>query len=108
MRQMSVGRVIEEVRGVQLRYPMQFVVFLDDLFIIYEDWLRELAERFPREIGLPFFCNVRANLVTPTKVALLREAGCVSVGMGLETGNGRLRNQILKRNLSDEQWRRAP
>ncbi|MGC9333013.1 MAG: B12-binding domain-containing radical SAM protein [Anaerolineae bacterium] len=103
MRQMSVGRVIEEVRGVQLRYPMQFVVFLDDLFIIYEDWLRELAERFPREIGLPFFCNVRANLVTPPKVALLREAGCVSVGMGLETGNGHLRNQILKRNLSDEQ-----
>jgi radical SAM superfamily enzyme YgiQ (UPF0313 family) len=103
LRQMSVAKVIDEVTWVQQRYPMQFVVFLDDLFIVYEDWLRELAERFPREVGLPFFCNVRANLVTPTKVALLRQAGCVSVGMGLETGNPSLRNEILKRNLSNEQ-----
>jgi anaerobic magnesium-protoporphyrin IX monomethyl ester cyclase len=103
LRQMSVDRVVEEVKGVQARYPMQFVVFLDDLFIVDVDWLRELAERFPREVGLPFFCNVRANLVTPEKVNLLRQAGCASVGMGLETGNPRLRNEILKRNLSDEQ-----
>jgi anaerobic magnesium-protoporphyrin IX monomethyl ester cyclase len=103
LRQMSVDRVIEEVKEVQARYAMQFVVFLDDLFIVYADWLRELAERFPRQVGLPFFCNVRANLVTAEKVALLKQAGCVSVGMGLETGNARLRNEILKRNLSDGQ-----
>jgi anaerobic magnesium-protoporphyrin IX monomethyl ester cyclase len=61
LRQASVGRVIEEVRGVRARYPMQFVVFLDDLFIVHVEWLRELAERFPAEVGLPFFCNVRAK-----------------------------------------------
>lgn len=103
LRQMSVDRVIAEVRGVQARYPMQFVVFLDDLFIVHTDWLRELAEKFPRAVGLPFFCNVRANLVTPEKIKLLKQAGCASVGMGLETGNAKLRNEVLKRNLSDEQ-----
>lgn len=103
LRQMSVDRVIKEVRWVQQRYPMQFVVFLDDLFIVYESWLQELADRFPREIGLPFFCNVRANLVTPKKMELLKKAGCASVGMGLETGNPELRNMILKRNMADEQ-----
>jgi radical SAM superfamily enzyme YgiQ (UPF0313 family) len=103
LRQMSVDKVIDEVRSVQDHYPMQFVVFLDDLFIVYEDWLRELAVNFPARVGLPFFCNVRANLVTPEKVALLKQAGCASVGMGLETGNAALRNQVLKRNLSEEQ-----
>ncbi len=103
LRQMSVDRVIEEVRGVQERYPLQFVVFLDDLFIVYVDWLRELAEKFPQAVGLPFFCNVRANLLTAEKVDLLKRAGCVSVGMGLETGNAELRNRVLNRNLSDEQ-----
>jgi radical SAM superfamily enzyme YgiQ (UPF0313 family) len=103
LRQMSVERVIEEVKGVRQRYPMQFVVFLDDLFIVYVEWMRELAAQFPREVGLPFFCNVRANLVTPEKVDLLRQAGCTSVGMGLETGNPALRNELLKRDLSDEQ-----
>jgi anaerobic magnesium-protoporphyrin IX monomethyl ester cyclase len=103
LRQMSVAGVIKEVKSVQERYPVQFVVFLDDLFIVYEDWLRDLAEVFPKEVGLPFFCNVRANLITPEKVAWLKQAGCVSVGMGLETGNPSLRNEILKRNLSNQQ-----
>ena len=82
---------------------MQFVVFLDDLFIVNVDWLRELAEKLPHEVRLPFFCNVRANLVTAEKMALLKKSGCVSVGMGLETGNLRLRNELLNRNLSNEQ-----
>lgn len=103
LRQMSIDQVIEEVQGVQTRHPMQFVVFLDDLFIVNTEWLRELAQKFPSRVGLPFFCNVRANLVDEEKVALLRQAGCVSVGMGLETGDADLRNEILHRNLSDEQ-----
>jgi anaerobic magnesium-protoporphyrin IX monomethyl ester cyclase len=103
LRQMGVGKVIEEVNSVRERYPLQFVVFVDDLFIVYTDWLRELADRFPKEVGLPFFCNVRANLVTPEKISLLKQAGCTSVGMGVETGNEALRNEILKRSLSDEQ-----
>ena len=52
---------------------------------------------------MPFLCNVRAKLVTPEKIALLNQAGCASVGMALETGNPGLRNEILKRNLSDQQ-----
>jgi radical SAM superfamily enzyme YgiQ (UPF0313 family) len=103
LRQMSVGKVIEEVNSVRERYPLQFVVFVDDLFIVHTDWLRELADRFPKEVGLPFFCNVRANLVTREKMALIRQAGCASVCMGVEAGNEKLRNEILKRSLSDEQ-----
>jgi radical SAM superfamily enzyme YgiQ (UPF0313 family) len=105
LRQMSVDRVIEEVNEVRATYPLQFVVFVDDLFIISVPWLREIADRFPREVGLPFFCNVRANLVTadPERVALLKQAGCASVAMGLETGNEQLRNGLLKRNLTDRQ-----
>jgi anaerobic magnesium-protoporphyrin IX monomethyl ester cyclase len=103
VRQMSVDKVIEEVNSVRERYPLQFVVFLDDLFILRTDWLEELAARFPAEVGLPFFCNVRANLITPEKMELLRRAGCASVGMGLETGNPKVRNELLRRNLSDDQ-----
>ena len=103
LRQMSVGRVIKEVGSVRDRYPLQFVVFVDDLFIIHVEWLRELAARFPAEVGLPFFCNVRANLVTPEKMGLLKQAGCASVAMGVETGSEKLRNEILRRNLSDRQ-----
>ena len=100
--QFSVDHVIREVNWVKERYPLEQVVFLDDLFIIYVDWLEEFAERFPKEVGLPFFCNVRSNLITPEKVELLRKGGANTVSMGIEAGNDRLRNGLLRRKMSRE------
>ena len=97
--QRSVDSVIEEVLWVHEHYPLEQVVFLDDLFIIFVDWLEEFAERFPKEVGLPFFCNVRANLLTPEKVALLKQGGANTVSMGIESGNDELRNGLLKRKM---------
>jgi radical SAM superfamily enzyme YgiQ (UPF0313 family) len=51
---------------------------------------------------MPFFCNVRSNLITPEKVALLKKAGANTVSMGIEAGNDRLRNDLLKRKMSRE------
>ena len=83
-------------------YPMEFVVFLDDTFILFPDWVAEFSEEYPRRIGLPFFCNVRANLVNEDIARQLNLAGCVSVGMGLETGNDELRERVLNRNMTRE------
>ena len=98
--QRSVDSVIAEVLWVKERYPLEQVVFVDDLFILFVNWLEEFAERFPREVGLPFFCNVRANLVTPERVALLKKGGANTVSMGIEVGNDELRNKLLKRKMS--------
>jgi radical SAM superfamily enzyme YgiQ (UPF0313 family) len=102
-RQQSVDYVVEDIRWVRDRYPLEFVVFVDDTFVLSNEWLAEFAEKYPREIGLPFFCNTRANLVTEEQVRLLKEAGCHSVSMGIEAGNDRLRNGLLKRRMSKEQ-----
>jgi anaerobic magnesium-protoporphyrin IX monomethyl ester cyclase len=102
-RQHSVDYVIEHVRWVRDRYPLEFVVFVDDAFVISNKWLTEFADKFPRQVGLPFFCNTRANLVTSEQVRLLKAAGCRTVSMGIEAGNDRIRNELLNRNLSREQ-----
>lgn len=102
-RQQSVDRVIEEVRWVRSTWPLEFVVFVDDTFVLSTEWLVEFAEKYPREVGLPFFCNTRANLVTAEQVRLLKDAGCHCVSMGIEAGNDRIRNDLLKRRMSKEQ-----
>ena len=99
----SVSSVLREVADVRRQYGLEFVVFVDDTFILDRDWLAEFAGRYPSEIGLPFFCNVRANLVDEEAVALLRRAGCHSVSMGIEAANDRVRNELLKRYISREQ-----
>jgi radical SAM superfamily enzyme YgiQ (UPF0313 family) len=107
-RQRSVDHVIEEVRWVCDHYPLEFVVFVDDTFVLSDEWLAEFAVKYPREIRrsgrpLPFFCNTRANLVTAEQVRLLKEAGCYSVSMGIETGSDRIRNELLKRRMGKDQ-----
>ncbi|MBI5876882.1 MAG: B12-binding domain-containing radical SAM protein [Chloroflexi bacterium] len=100
--QRDVDHLCDEINWVAQRYRMDQVIFLDDLFIIFNDWLEEFAEVYPKRVGIPFFCNVRANLMTPEKVALLKKAGCTTVSMGVEAGNDRMRNDLLKRKMTRE------
>jgi len=102
VRQRSVGHLLDEVEWVKNNYPLEHVVFLDDTFILFRDWVAEFAEEYPRRVGLPFFCNVRANLVNEDVARQLKAAGCVSVGMGIETGNDELRERVLNRNMTRE------
>lgn len=102
-RQHSVDHVVHEIHWVREHYPLEFVVFVDDTFVLSNDWLAEFAEKYPRQIGLPFFCNTRANLVTAEQVQLLKAAGCHSVSMGIEAGNDRIRNDLLKRRMDKAQ-----
>lgn len=106
-RRRSVDSVIAELQEVGEKYPLDFVMFLDDTFIVNKKWLQELAERYKEEVGLPFWCQVRPNLVTEEKVAMFKDMGCVSVSFGLETANDELRYQILNRHITREQILRA-
>jgi anaerobic magnesium-protoporphyrin IX monomethyl ester cyclase len=103
----SVDHVIREALWVKERYPLEQLLFVDDLFILFDDWLEEFADRFPKEVGIPFFCNVRANLVTPEKVALLKKAGANTVSMGIESGSDHIRNELLRRRMLRETIVRA-
>jgi anaerobic magnesium-protoporphyrin IX monomethyl ester cyclase len=95
----SVASVIAEAVWVKERYPLEQVIFVDDLFIMFDDWLEEFAREWPAQVGLAFFCNVRANLVTPEKVAMLKNAGATAISMGIESGSERLRDDLLKRRM---------
>jgi anaerobic magnesium-protoporphyrin IX monomethyl ester cyclase len=102
-RRRSVDHVIRELVEVTSRYDVRFVLFMDDTFILQNKWLEAFMARYKDEIGLPFWCQVRANLVTEQNAALFKDAGCASVSFGLETGNDRLRNAVLNRNMSRQE-----
>ncbi len=100
---MSVDRIIAELKVLKNNYPTQFIKFYDDIFVFTDDdWLAEFSEKFPREIGLPFHCLMRANLLTEPILLKLKKAGLSSISMSIESGNDRVRNDILKRNMSKQ------
>ena len=56
--------------------------------------------------GLKFYCLYRANALTEDVAELLSKAGSVSMSMSIEAGREKLRNDVLKRNMSDEMMRK--
>ena len=103
IRKKSVEYLCEEILSVKSRYSLPMVVFNDDTFILNRDWLFRFADQYPRKVGIPYSCNIRANLVNEEVIRALKESGCVAVNWSIEAGDEPYRNTILKRNITDEQ-----
>jgi anaerobic magnesium-protoporphyrin IX monomethyl ester cyclase len=98
----SVSNLLAEMKYVRARWPLEYMQLDDDTFLLHKrSWLEEFAARLPREVGVRFMCNCRAELLSAETVALLRRAGCRAVWMGVETGDEKLRRELLKRPQSN-------
>ena len=107
VRRKSVDRVIAEILSVRARWPLTHIHFADDLFAPSRLWLEELADRYPREVGIPFSANTSPETVTETNARLLAAAGARIVGIGLETGIEANRVELLGRPTRDTAIRAA-
>ena len=99
IRRRSVDSIIEELRYYSRKYHMKSVHFFDDMFIIDKKWIMEFCQQYSKEIGLPFYCLVRADHVTREIMEALKEAGSKWISMGLESGNEYILNRVLKRDM---------
>ncbi len=88
LRRKSVARAVAEIKYIKDRYPLKHVHFSDDLFFIRNNykWLEEFADLYPKEVGLPWNCNIRYDSVTEEAANLLEKAGCYGAAVG-ESGN---------------------
>lgn len=107
VRRKSVGRVIAEVQAIRGRWPLRQVHFADDLFAPKVTWLEDLAQRWPREVGLPFSANTSPETVTERNARLLAKAGARLVGIGIECAGEDRRRERLGRRSTDDAIRAA-
>ena len=107
LRRRTVGDVIDEVKSLVANYPeVRFKRFADDVFVTTDheqlEWLDEFTERYSKEVGIPFYCLIRADAFSAEVARKLKKANCVSVCMSVEAGSAHVRNKVLKRNMTDE------
>ncbi|MGA2031194.1 MAG: radical SAM protein [Thermoguttaceae bacterium] len=101
----SPENVVAEIAEVRRKWGMRTVMFLDDTFGLQKPWLLALAERYKKEVGLPFMCKIRANTVDEEMVAALKDAGCYAVCFAIETANEDLRERVLRKRVTDDNIR---
>lgn len=98
----SPESVIAEIVSVKKTAPLEIVYFQDDIFVLSWEWLKEFLPVYVEKIGLPYHCHLRANLVNERLLKLLKDTGCLSVTLALESGNDEIRNDILMRSMSKD------
>ncbi len=104
----SVDNFIAEIKSVVKKYPfIKSLVFEDDVLFLNRRWSAEFAEKYKREIAFPFACHARADATGETLIRLLKEAGCVHIKMGIESGNEDMRLRVLNRPMLNDDIRKT-
>ncbi len=104
VRRHSVGYMIRQIQEVLRKYPVRRVTISDDSFNLNRQWTAEFLSEYKAHIGVPFCCNLSVVNVDEDLVVRLKDAGCHGVLFGVESSVDRIRNGILNKNTSREQY----
>jgi|WetSurMetagenome_2_1015567.scaffolds.fasta_scaffold71884_2 anaerobic magnesium-protoporphyrin IX monomethyl ester cyclase len=106
MRMKSPARVCAEITCTAefLSGNLLGIYFQDDLFPLSLAWLEQFAAEYRTRVGIPFNCNLRADVVNEERVRLLVEAGCVSASIGVESGNETMRAELLGKKIGNAEF----
>ena len=100
----SVDSSIQEIKQTIKKYPeIEDINIVDDIFGLNKAWRSEFCDKYKKLIGKKFVCLLRANVITEEFIKQLKSAGCYRIQIGLESGNPYVRNDIMNRNMTNEQ-----
>ena len=104
VRKMSIPRFVKVAKEYQRLFPRaKYFYFIDeDFFDRPVEELRELAETYPDQVGIPFECMASPRQVNGEKVALAFKAGMYQIDVGLESGSERTRREVFNRFIDDK------
>lgn len=103
LRTRSVDSVLAELKARRAANPaICRVRFDDEIFGLDKRWLREFAERYPVEVGLPFDLLTEPTVVSDEYVDLLQKAGARVVHMGIQSTEAVNRDQLNRRANRDQ------
>src|SRR5437773_3381932 len=95
LRQRSVDNVIEELTWAKKTYGPRHFLFMDDVFASSKKWVEEFAQRYKREVDVPFALITEAVVLNKEEtVRCLKEAGLVNVQVGVQTVNEESKKSI--------------
>lgn len=106
----SALNVFEEIEEMVRKYRVEEIFIMDDNFTFDKERVMVLCKLIIRK-GLKFRWNtpngIRADMLDLELVRMMKKAGCINVCIGIEVGNEKIRNEIIKKRLSGEQIERA-
>jgi radical SAM superfamily enzyme YgiQ (UPF0313 family) len=91
-------KMAEELSILKNQYGAEAFWLGDSTLPYYDEKWRESWENFKH----PFACYIRAD-IKPDQLEWLIERGMIGCGFGVESGDEKFRNDVLKKQLTDEE-----
>lgn len=91
----TVDSVVEEGKSLDC----ELIFFQDDFFGYNKKWLREFVEKWPK---IPYHAQMRIETMDDEKIELLKESGCVSITIAIETYSEDYRANVLNRRMNNQ------
>ncbi len=93
----SPENVTAELKWLKETYRPDHIWFTDDIFGLKPGWIERFGQLAREQNAvIPFKCLLRADLIKPSVVKGLKEAGCQTVWMGAESGSQKILDAMEK------------
>lgn len=99
----SFNKIFNEINELVEKYKINHLLFNSETFTaLPTKQFKIFANRYKKEVNLPFSCQSRLDTINKEKAKLLYEMGCKSIALGLEHGSEKIRKELLNKKLSNK------
>jgi len=99
----SANTVVEEVRLLNEKFGIEWIMFTDENFTIYEKRVAKICHLIKKErIDVEWMCETRNDLVNRKLLSTMYKAGCRGIGFGVETGAESVRKKVKGTSPTDK------
>lgn len=89
--------IVDELEHLQKTFGVEKFTFCDDAFTADQPRIEELCnEILRRELKIKWNCGTRVDMITKELLLKMKEAGCISVWFGVESGLQQVLDQMHK------------
>jgi radical SAM superfamily enzyme YgiQ (UPF0313 family) len=107
LRRYQPETVIEQLVGLRDRYAVDYLKFMDEMFLNDMDYVYKFLALYREQVRLPFSIFARVEKVDDEFCRIAAESGCHSIWFGVESGSEEYRRRYLRRHMTNEQITRA-
>ncbi|MBW2007604.1 MAG: B12-binding domain-containing radical SAM protein [Deltaproteobacteria bacterium] len=95
-RSMSPKKIYEMLEALKREFHIEEVSFGDELFLFSKSRFRELTPLLA-SLNIPWGGQARVNLMDKEFLEMIKRAGCVGLGYGIESGSQRILDNMNKK-----------
>jgi radical SAM superfamily enzyme YgiQ (UPF0313 family) len=103
MRMRSTKNIVDEMEHLIKEQHVKTIAFMDDTFTLNKKKVKEICtEIIKRDINIYWGCTARVDTLSGDVLKIMREAGCITIFMGVESADQQTLDAVNKQTTIEK------